>query len=382
MGNISTVFSRCCGSKRNRVTNDIGRHQVAEPSPHDSVGEIEEPPYFSKEQEDYYAEQHKAEDVVPEVAIPVRWQSSKLLGSGSSGTVMKATNDDTGEIFAVKEIKLLGKEKAPGRIAAFETEVENLSKLRHPNIVGYLGSQKTDKFVYIFMEYTGKHSLRSQLKKKRSFDEAVLRDYARQVLKGLEYLHSHQVAHRDIKAANVLLTKDGVCKLADFGCSKQKINKDEASDFMSVKGTINWMAPEVMLRSGHGRRADIWSFGCLMVELATGNPPWSKCPTPFMVFRKVCHSEELPDVSMLPLTAQHFVLQCFKRNPAERPSVCDLLQHPFLVSHWSGHTSARSAEFSLSGRFSTGLTDSLGSFQFRAPLVRTLKEEEGSEAAA
>lgn len=125
--------------------------------------------------------------------------------------------------------------------------------------VEYFGYQKDKNYLYIFLEYVGGGSLESLLNLYGGLKENVIANYTSQILDGLEYLHTNKIIHRDIKAANILVNK-GVCKLTDFGASKDifgslgKINN-------SFIGTPYWMAPEVVTQKGHGRFADIWSLG-------------------------------------------------------------------------------------------------------------------------
>ena len=95
-------------------------------------------------------------------------------------------------------------------------------------------------------------------------------------MEGLEYLHAHDVVHRDIKGANVLVDCNGICKLADFGGAKKIYSAANKEQYTSLRGTPYWMAPEVIKQTGHGRKADIWSVGCTVIEMATGKPPWSQ----------------------------------------------------------------------------------------------------------
>lgn len=106
-------------------------------------------------------------------------------------------------------------------MAALENEVNMMRGLYHENIVRYLGTERTDETLSIFMEYVPGGSIRQLLDKFGPFEEAVVRVYTRQLLLGLEVLHRNGIAHRDIKGANVLVANDGTVKLADFGASKQ-----------------------------------------------------------------------------------------------------------------------------------------------------------------
>lgn len=182
------------------------------------------------------------------------------------------------------------------------------------------------------MEYAVGGSIANLLKKYGQFNEILIRVYTKQILEGLEYLHYHKIIHRDIKGANVLVGNDGVCKLADFGAAKRIIGEDQGQ-YKSLRGTVNYMAPEVMRQDGHGRFADIWSLGCLVVEMATGCPPFSNITNPYAVFLHICNSDKLPELpSELSDSAKDFISKCFKRNPNSRSNVCELLEHAFIAA--------------------------------------------------
>ncbi len=109
------------------------------------------------------------------------------------------------------------------------------------------------------------------------FKEDLIRRFTQQIIRGVCYLHSHRIIHRDIKGGNVLVTGQGVAKLADFGCSKQlqgmQTQHGEDSSHV-IRGSVPWMAPEVIKQTGHGRSADIWSVGATVIEMASASHPW------------------------------------------------------------------------------------------------------------
>lgn len=111
-------------------------------------------------------------------------------------------------------------------------------------------------------------------------DEPLVAVYTRQILEGLAYLHAKKIIHRDIKGANILVNELGICKLADFGASRQldgsQTRQLEAS-LKAIRGTVPFMAPEVIRQTGHGLRADIWSLGATVIEMASGSPPCALC---------------------------------------------------------------------------------------------------------
>ena len=169
--------------------------------------------------------------------------------------------------------------------------------------------------------------------------EAVIKHYARQLLSGLEYLHENKIIHKDIKGANILVDDNGIVKLSDFGCSKIiektltlyfKENKNNG-----IQGSIPWMAPEVVKQTKHGRKSDIWSFGCTILEMITGKPPWCgyKFDNPVAAIMKIGLSEEIPEIPEgISAKLKDFLLGCLHRDPEQRMAIKDLLLHPFLKS--------------------------------------------------
>lgn len=163
----------------------------------------------------------------------------------------------------------------------------------------------------------------------------------RQILDGLSYLHAKGIVHRDIKCANILLDAKGNIKLSDFGCSGQYIESQLASSNMnlitsdnfldSLKGTLPWMAPEVVLQKQYGKKADIWSLGCTLLEIATGNQPWGKMDNLYQAMNKIGRTNDTPYIpDSLSEEFKSLLNMCFLRDPKERPNVLKLQDHPFL----------------------------------------------------
>lgn len=272
---------------------------------------------------------------VPAGGAGVRsWQRGRLLGRGSYGKVYGAMDLATGRWFAVKQVRIGGDDASVQAVAALEREVSLLRRLSHPNIVDYLGTERTARRLYIQLELCSGGSLLSALQRWGSVSEAALRSYVRHAVRGLAYLHASGVIHRDIKCGNMLVDEGtGQVKLADFGCSKvfalHSAGGAASQDVHTMAGTVQFMAPEAMQRDvPFGRKADIWSLGMAVVEMATGKPAWAN---PATAVYKACFTDELPPLpETLSNDALDFLARCFRRDPAERPTAVELLEHPFL----------------------------------------------------
>ena len=185
-------------------------------------------------------------------------------------------------------------------IEALNHEITLLRDLRHPNIVQYLGSNSDAQHLNIFLEYVAGGSVASMLVNYGSLPEGLIANFVRQILNGLTYLHSEEIIHRDIKGANILVDNKGTVKISDFGISKRV----EASTLLtqnpmaggahpakrggprvSLQGSVFWMAPEVVRQTAYTKKADIWSLGCLVVEMFTGSHPHPNCTQLQAIFK-------------------------------------------------------------------------------------------------
>ncbi|XP_044467441.1 mitogen-activated protein kinase kinase kinase ANP1-like isoform X2 [Mangifera indica] len=266
------------------------------------------------------------------MAPPIRWRKGELIGCGAFGRVYMGMNLDSGELLAVKQVLIAAnsasKEKTQAHIKELEEEVKLLKDLSHPNIVRYLGTVREEESLNILLEFVSGGSISSLLGKFGPFPEAVVRTYTKQLLLGLEYLHKNGIMHRDIKGANILVDNKGCIKLADFGASKQAT----VSGAKSMKGTPYWMAPEVILQTGHACSADIWSVGCTVIEMATGKPPWSQQYQEVAALFYIGTTKSHPPIpEHLSVEAKDFLLKCLQKEPNMRPTASELLKHPFVT---------------------------------------------------
>jgi mitogen-activated protein kinase kinase kinase len=268
-----------------------------------------------------------------------KWVRGELIGKGTYGRVYLAMNANTGEMMAVKQVELpqTASDRNDSRqasvVQALKLESETLKGLDHPNIVQYLGFEETPTNLSIFLEYVPGGSIASCLLKHGRFEENVTKSFTRQILDGLHYLHSEGILHRDLKADNILVEMSGVCKISDFGISK-RTDDNGGGAFTAMQGTVFWMAPEVIntQKKGYNFKVDIWSVGCVVLEMWAGKRPWTGEEMVAVMF-KLYQSKlppPVPDDVILTDLADDFRKRCFAINPEERATAAELMEHPYL----------------------------------------------------
>ncbi|KAJ5747824.1 uncharacterized protein N7511_009520 [Penicillium nucicola] len=267
----------------------------------------------------------KVKSSAKDVAELQDYQLGDCLGKGAFGSVYRALNWNTGETVAVKQIKLTDLPKSELRVIMLEIDL--LKNLDHPNIVKYHGFVKSAETLNIILEYCENGSLHSIAKNFGRFPENLVGLYMSQVLHGLLYLHEQGVIHRDIKGANILTTKEGLVKLADFGVASRTTGLSESS----VVGTPYWMAPEVIELSGATTASDIWSLGCTVIELLEGKPPYHNMQPMPALFR-IVNDDHPPFSQGASPAVKDFLMQCFQKDPNLRVSARKLLKHPWIVN--------------------------------------------------
>ncbi|RKP36321.1 kinase-like domain-containing protein [Dimargaris cristalligena] len=256
-----------------------------------------------------------------------RYRRDVFLGKGAYGSVYKGFDLLKGRTVAIKILNLDTRED---EVRDIQREITTLSQLSHPNITKYYGSLLNGTRLWILMDYAAGGNIRT-LMECGPLEDSYVSTITHDLLEALVYLHRCNIVHRDIKAANVLLTDEGLAQLCDFGVARS-ISSTSMRRY-SFAGTPYWMAPEVIdQKSNYDFKVDIWSLGITVYEMLTGNPPNTNVDLKRILFH---HAKSTPP----PLPGDHapptrdFVGLCLRVNPADRPTASELLKTRFIKHH-------------------------------------------------
>ena len=268
------------------------------------------------------------------------------IGIGAYGQVFKAKHKETGEIYAIKIIDYSRNNNSENNKVinynynSIQQETSLMKLLRDCQyIVKYYGSyfSRRSNTLWLILEYCSCGSaIDLMLSMDRTFTEYEISSIMAMVLKGLDYIHSKNLIHRDIKGANILINEQGIVKIADFGVGVQLINENNRN---SKKGSPYWMSPQVALNADYNEKTDIWSLGITCLEMIEGDPPNSQLK-PRFVIEKI--GKEPPSAAELLKGKKYseefkdFVKKCLEVNQRKRPNAKELLKHNFIIKFNKG----------------------------------------------
>uniref|UniRef100_A0A8C9EL60 Serine/threonine-protein kinase PLK n=1 Tax=Pavo cristatus TaxID=9049 RepID=A0A8C9EL60_PAVCR len=251
----------------------------------------------------------------------------RLLGKGGFARCYEMTDLSSNKTYAVKVIPHSRVAK-PHQREKITNEIELHRDLNHKHIVKFSHYFEDAESIYIFLEHCSRKSLAHIWKARHTLLEPEVRYYLKQIISGLKYLHLKGILHRDLKLGNFFINENMELKVGDFGLARAL---DPVSACRTICGTPNYLAPEVLLRQGHGPESDVWSLGCVMYTLLCGNPPFETLDLKetYRYIKQVDYV--LP--TFLSLPARHLIASILKRNPQDRLTLDEILDHEFFKGY-------------------------------------------------
>lgn len=272
-----------------------------------------------KELTKYEKQSHASKSVEDDWEIPferISMCQRDFQRCGSQGEVFygKLSNNPV----AVKRVK-----------DASLTNIRHLKELNHKNVIKFKGISQNSNFYYIIMEWCQYGTLHDHLHNGKQLSATILSDFAQQIASGMKYLHSKKIIHRDLKPSNILLTKQDVLKISDFGTHKVFYNDKLPFTSVTYAGTHAYMAPEVIRSEPYSYPIDVWSYGVVLWELLTSDEPYKNLDSSAVVWAVGNNSFKLPVPSNFPGGFSRILGGCWKANPSERftfQQVCIILK--------------------------------------------------------
>lgn len=270
-----------------------------------------------------------------------QWVRGQLLGTGAFSSCYHARDVMTGTLMAVKQISFCRNaiEEEEVQMLAIRDEIILMMKLDHPNIVRLLGATLQGKHYNMFVEWMPGGSVAALLNAYGPFVETVILRYIKQVLAGVAFLHDNQILHRDLKGANLLIDSTGHhLRIGDFGAAaRMASHRTIADEFKGqLLGTIAFMAPEVLRGEGYGRSCDVWSVGCVVIEMATAQPPWDAVNISndlALLYKIACSKDPPPIPSTVSPVMRAVALHCLQPRSKDRPPAKELIRNSCFTVH-------------------------------------------------
>ncbi|XP_064114868.1 serine/threonine-protein kinase PLK1-like isoform X1 [Macrobrachium nipponense] len=253
------------------------------------------------------------------------YMKGRFLGKGGFAVVHEVTDLTTNKTYAGKIIPKcrITKRHHKEKIAR---EIEVHRHLRHRHVVRFHHYFEDDTNVYIILENCARRSLVHVLRRRRTLTEPEVRYYMRQLAEGVAYVHQQQVIHRDLKLGNMFLTEDMVMKIGDFGLA----TRPDDNRNVTICGTPNYIAPEVLNKLGHSYEADIWAMGCIMYALLVGQPPFETDTLKETYSRITTNKYVIPP--LISEAARHLIRRFLHPDPNARPRLDQVLNHEFFTT--------------------------------------------------
>lgn len=208
-------------------------------------------------------------------------------------------------------------------------EIEIHRSIQHDHIVRFYSYFEDDNFIYIILELCTKKSMMELHKRRKILSEPEIRYFVRQIAHACLYLHNNKIIHRDLKLGNIFINDDMKIKLGDFGLATRM---EDAERKYTLCGTPNYLAPEILLKTGHSYQVDVWSLGCIVYTLAVGTPPF-ETPDLSDTYKRIKENRyTIPDTLSPPL--RDFIESMLKADPKQRPTMTSILNDTYLTGSY------------------------------------------------
>ncbi|CAG9324653.1 unnamed protein product [Blepharisma stoltei] len=275
------------------------------------------------------------ENTLPRPSKFIRWKQGELLEEDSNSKLYQCLNIETGEIMAVKTIILHSNSEDPIReFEIIRNQYQIIKELDHPNILKYYQSELSNdqKMINIIQEFIPSGSIANLIQKYEKIEESIIRIYAKQILKALSCLHNSEIIHGGLRSSHIMITESGNIKLSGFQNSR-KLCGEIMWKFEDTAENPFCVAPEILQNKEISLLADIWSFGCLVLEMTTGKPPYSDfSKDPKEALKIIRDTEQLPNIPQtISMSLQSLIKSCLQRSPILRPKASQLLKHRFIT---------------------------------------------------
>lgn len=268
-------------------------------------------------------------DIVVDPGTKKRYRKGKFLGRGGFARCYELTEIPSEKIYAGKVIAK-SQIKNSDQKQKMSQEIEIHRSISHKHIVAFHTYFEDPNYIYIILELCSKRSLMEMHKRRKVFTEPEVRYIVTQIALACQYLHTNKIVHRDLKLGNLFLNEDMDVKVGDFGLATKISNEKDRK--LTLCGTPNYIAPEVLMKKGHGFEVDVWSLGCIVYTLFVGKPPFETNDLKD-TYKKIKNNDyEIPNY--VPEDARDFIRQMLKADPSERPWMIDILNDPYLTKNY------------------------------------------------
>lgn len=264
--------------------------------------------------------------IITDPSTGKRYCRGKVLGKGGFAKCYEMTDLTTNKIYAAKIIPHSRVSK-PHQRDKIDKEIELHRTLNHRHVVQFYHYFEDKDNIYILLEYCSRRSMAHILKTRKVLTDPEVRYYLKQIVSGLKYLHEQEILHRDLKLGNFFINESMELKVGDFGLAARLEPMEQRR--RTICGTPNYLSPEVLNKQGHGCESDIWALGCVMYTMLLGRPPFetTNLKETYRCIREARYS--LP--SSLMSSAKHLIASMLSRNPEDRPSLDEIIQHDFFT---------------------------------------------------